>query len=147
MTAQSVSVPGTWGTLRAQLPPHPRIAVGPAMAQDGHHMEEEVVALRKARRDIDAKLDAALEHRTAWRKDEEERKARTVKRESEEREMDLRGESIATGSPSSDSRTICRRGRHPVLPNRPKEVHWSTKGRVTRGSVTRVREKARIMGK
>ena len=52
-----------------------------------------MVSLRKARRDIDAKLDAALENRT-WMKDEEDRKARTVK--SEDREMDLRGESIAT---------------------------------------------------
>ena len=67
------------------------------------------------------------------RKYEEERKARTVKRESEEREVDLRGESIATRSPSSESRTISRRGRHTVLPNRPKEVHWSTKGKGKKG--------------
>ena len=30
-------------------------------------MEEEVAALRKARSDIDSKLDAALENITAWR--------------------------------------------------------------------------------
>ena len=54
-------------------------------------MEEEVGALRKARSDIDSKLDAALDNGTAWRKEGEQNKTRSVKRESEERDRDWRG--------------------------------------------------------
>ena len=45
------------------------------MAQDRQQMDEDVAALRKARSDIDYKLDAALENRTA-RIQEEEKKTR-----------------------------------------------------------------------
>ena len=91
-------------------------------------MEEEVAALRKARSDIDSKLDAALESRTAWIQGEEYKKTRSVKRESEARERDWQCESVATRSPSSESRTSSRRGRHPVQPNLPKDVHSSSNG-------------------
>ena len=70
------------------------------MAQDGQQLGEEVAALMKARREIDSKLDAAQEKRAGWRDGEDEKRTRSIKRESEERDGDWRGESVATRSPS-----------------------------------------------
>ena len=56
-------------------------AVRQAMAQDRQQMDEEVAALRKARSDIDYKLDAALENRTARIQEDEMRGYRKMKRE------------------------------------------------------------------
>ena len=41
-----------------------------AMAQDRQQLDEEVAALRKARSEIDSKLDAAQEKRAGWRDEE-----------------------------------------------------------------------------
>ena len=64
-----VSVPATGEGLRGR-DSRRNPARNTAMAQDRQQMDEEVAALRKARIDIDSKLDAALENRTARTQDE-----------------------------------------------------------------------------
>ena len=80
------------------------------MAQEEQHVEEQLASLRKARREIDAKLDAALEGRSVWRRDEDDRKASTIKLENEGKDIERQEETTPTRSPSSDSRTVSRRG-------------------------------------
>ena len=67
----------------------------------------------KARSEIDTKLDAAQEKRAGWRDCEDEKKTRSIKRGNEERDGDWRGESVATRSPSVESRSHSRRGKTP----------------------------------
>ena len=72
-------------------------------------MDDEVASLRKARNDLEYKLDAALENRTA-RIQEDEMRARQARDEQDIGNPGGRGGSDGTRSPSSESRSTSRRG-------------------------------------
>ena len=93
------------------------------MAQDRYQLDQEVAALLKARSEIDGKLDAAQEKRANWREGDEERRAKSIKRESAERDGGRMSDSIATMSPSEECRSHSRRGKRPELPMLPREIH------------------------
>ena len=85
-------------TTTRTLPSVPNISHGAG----GATRRGKVVSLRKAHRELGAELDAALEGRTVRRRDEEERRARTIKLE--ESDLHHRG-----GAPSCRISGSCSR--------------------------------------
>ena len=100
------------------------------MAQATNQAEKKLESLRKARREIDDEMDAALEEVTIWiNGEEDEKKARAVKTENDERDSGRNGEASPTRPPSAESRTFSRRGREDTTGGQPRDVHWSCKGK------------------